>query len=76
MKYTNGDMPPQTKYGWDPCVLLQGTLGLVLDKLLKAGQALAGALTMPLHCDVGTRSPTCTSVKLDTASVFSFPSLS
>ena len=34
---------------WDTCVLLQETLGLALDKLLKPSQALAGALTMPLH---------------------------
>ena len=28
-----------------------------LDKLVKPGQALAGALTMPLHCGAGTRKP-------------------
>ena len=57
---------PQTNLGWDPCVLLQGTLGLAPDKLLEQGQALAGALTTPLHCGVDTRSPTCTSVELGT----------
>ena len=45
--------------GITSCSLLQGALGLVLDKLLKLGQALAGALTMSLHCGVGTGSPTC-----------------
>ena len=46
-EYTNEDMPPQTNYGWDPCVLLQGNLGLALDNLLKAGQALTEVLMMP-----------------------------
>ena len=40
-------------------------LGLALGNLLKASQALAGALTMPLHCGVGTQSPTCTLAELD-----------
>ena len=66
-------IPPQTNYGWDSCALLQGTLGVVLDKLLRPGQGLAGALTMPLQCGVGTRSPTCTSVGLGTASGLVLP---
>ena len=76
--------PPRPIKTEDSCALLQGTLVPVLDKLLEPGQALAGALTMPLHCGVGTlhmgalamplhcgvstRSPTCTSVELGTAS--------
>ena len=55
-----------SSWGCDPCPLLQGTLGLALDKLLKPGQALTGALTMPLHCGVNTWSPTCTSAELGT----------
>ena len=54
-------------------MLLQGTLGLALDKLLKPGQALTEAQTMPLYCGVGTQSPTCTPVKLGTASGLVLP---
>ena len=36
----------------------KGTLGLGLDKHLKLGQALTGALTMALHFGVGTQNPT------------------
>ena len=60
------------EHPWTVCHI-QGTLGLALDKLLEPGQALAGALTMPLHCGVGTRSPTCTSEELGTASGLVLP---
>ena len=40
---------------------------------MEPGQALAGALTMPLHCGVGTQSPTCTSEELGTASDLVLP---
>ena len=65
-----GYVPP------DPGILNWGALGLALNKLLKLGQALTVALTMPLCCGVGTHSLTCTSVELGTASALSFPSLS
>ena len=54
-----GYVPPRPIKGGEP--LCTTTLALELDELLKAGQALAGALTMPLHC---TQSPTGTSVEL------------
>ena len=50
----NGICSPRPNKAGTPVRLLQGTLGLVLDKLLEPGQALAGALTMPFHCGVGT----------------------
>ena len=65
-----GYVPP------DPGTLNRGALGLALNKLLKLGQALTVALTMPLCFGVGTQSLTCTSVELGTASAWSFPSLS
>ena len=39
----------------------------------RPSQALAGALTIPLHCGVGTHSLTCTLVELGTASGLVLP---
>ena len=44
-----GYAPPLDQLRLVPCALLQGTLGLALDKFPKASQALIGALTMLLH---------------------------
>ena len=71
-KWTNGQMdkckelphwvtPPQPKAG-APCAT-SGNSGPALDKLLKPGQVLAGALTVPSNYGVGTRSPTWTLVE-------------
>ena len=70
--HTNGQMdkckelphwvtPPQPKAG-APCAT-SGNSGPALDKLLKPGQVLAGALTVPSNYGVGTRSPTWTLVE-------------
>ena len=53
--------PPQPKAG-GPCAT-SGNSGPALDKLLKPGQVLAGALTVPSNYGVGTRSPTWTLVE-------------
>ena len=53
--------PPQPKAG-APCAT-SGNSGPALDKLLKPGQVLAGALTVPSNYGVGTRSPTWTLVE-------------
>ena len=44
-------------------------------QLLKLDLALTSALSdyMSLHCGVGTQSPTCTSLELDTASGLILP---
>ena len=53
-----GSRPPQPKAG-APCAT-SGNSGPALDKLLKPGQVLAGALTVPSNYGVGTQSPTWT----------------
>ena len=53
--------PPQPKAG-APCAT-SGNSGPALDKLLKPGQVLAGALTVPSNYGVGTQSPTWTLVE-------------
>ena len=56
-----GSRPPSQRLG-PPCAT-SGNSGPALDKLLKPGQVLAGALTVPSNYGVGTRSPTWTLVE-------------
>ena len=53
--------PPQPKAGAPVCYFRE--LWASTDKLLKPGQVLAGALTVPSNYGVGTRSPTRTLVE-------------
>ena len=62
--------PPSDQTRLEPLCTTSGNSGPCTTKTPEGGPS---TLTMPLHCGVGTRSPTCTSVELRIASGLVLP---